>query len=280
MSGNEVTFNGKGAVPFAENRHELAQIIRQRLRSSASYATASFPLAVRSENTTDIHTADSESAKSSDKGFNNCKVRSSLSGQEEDLTCSTHQFRVELERLHDKNNKLEQELRQKNNEIERLNGMVRDLQSKHLFNLQALDELRCELVTITQIQQDLKSKPNHLKDQRRKIERRNSSICSTANNSRYSTPIKSESNTREMTGKYSGIFFIPEYVTHKQRSQDDMGKQEQCMPFLSRSNHNWMASLRGDPPSPIKSRPKTVKENSMKPVALNFTPKFSYGEAK
>jgi hypothetical protein len=110
--------------------------------------------------------------------------------------------------------------------------------------------------------------------------RRHSSVCSTANDSRYSTPKKSEANTREMTGKYSGIFLIPEHVTYKQRSQDDMGKQEQCMPFLSRSNHNWMTSLRGDPPSPIKSRSKAVKENSMKPVALNFTPKFSNGEAK
>lgn len=147
MSGNEVTFNGKGANSFANHRQELAQIIRQKLRSSTNYATASFPLAVRSENTTDVHTEESDSAKSSDKGLNDCKTRSALSGQDEDAVCSTRQFRIELERLHDKNNQLEQELQQKNNEIERLNEIVRDLQSKHLFNLQALDELRYELVT-------------------------------------------------------------------------------------------------------------------------------------
>jgi len=147
MSGNEVIFNGKGAIPSANLRQDLAQIIRQRLRSSTKFDTASLPLAVRSENTTDIHTADSDSAKSLDIRSKHCKSRSSLPGQEEDSVCSTHQFRIELERLHDKNNKLEQELRQKNNEIERLNEIVRDLQSKHLYDQQALDELRSELVT-------------------------------------------------------------------------------------------------------------------------------------
>jgi hypothetical protein len=147
MSGNEVTFNGKGASTFVNHPQDLAQIIRQRLRSSTKFDTASFPLAVRSENTTNLHTSDSDSANSSDIGLKHCKARSSLPGQEEDPVSSTHQFRLELERLHDKNSKLEQELRQKNNEIERLNEIVRDLQSKHLFDIQALDELRYELVT-------------------------------------------------------------------------------------------------------------------------------------
>lgn len=86
-----------------------------------------------------------------------------------------------------------------------------------------------------------------------------------------------------MTGKYSGIFLIPEHVIFIQRNSDDMGKQELCMPFLSRINHNWMSSLRSEPPTPMKTRSKTLKDENKKPVALYFSPsvrEFSYEEKK
>lgn len=118
--------------------------------------------------------------------------------------------------------------------------------------------------------------------EKRSTGRRNSSV-STAYNSTSSIPKKPVTAPREMTGKYSGIFLIAEHVIFKQRSTDDMGKQEQCMPFISRVNHNWMTSLRSDSPSSINTRSKSIKEVERKPVALNFTPsecEFSYEDKK
>lgn len=151
MSGNEVNFNGKGTSPFVDHNKELAKIITQKLRSKSSITTADFPsYPVVGQSSGNINTSqitDSRSPKSLEKEFKEFQAGSSLREKNEDFVYTTHHFRIEIERLHDKNNKLENTLNQKDNEIERLNSIVKDLQSKQLFNIQAVEELRSELVS-------------------------------------------------------------------------------------------------------------------------------------
>lgn len=150
MFENEVTFNGKEPISFGNHSQDLAQIIRQKFKSG-SLSSADFPVypvARQSRGSIDMsRITDQDSSKCLQKGFKEFTDSSFLPRKNEESINNIHQFRLEIERLHEKNNRLEDNVIQKNNEIERLNSIVKDLQSKHLFTLQALEDLRSELVT-------------------------------------------------------------------------------------------------------------------------------------
>ena len=65
-------------------------------------------------------------------------------------------------------------------------------------------------------------------------------------------------------GRYNGVYLLRGSVTSTQHRQEDRGKQEVRMPFLSHSTDNWVSSLRsvGSPGKPGGAKGKVTMETS------------------